>query len=373
MTHRASLAAVSSSALVAVLVVAALTVTGDAHASDPRTEDLFQGSGVVPPADAKAAREAERAVARVAEACHTPAGERMGASPTEAAACNAAVSTLVRQGKSATAAILAQLDDQRTPWFARMQIRDALSRTGDDVAVAALVKAAERVAAREEGRVPSQVSSNDLQEVLEQVTFVNPAEYAPWQDGKDVKPVDETAKGAATAWRAWLGKNPLPAGGYRKAGEAKAKEEASSNDLGVAFLAARRLSKHKSTKATGVAALRRLAARNDLPQGAADFIGSALEEAGVSRPAVAVPAPSKVKPVPVPVPVAKPASGPARSLRQTRQTRQTTPAGRGRRDQRPFGKYPSLDGPGCLAQAQLPTRGRRYHRPSFASRSAMNS
>ena len=312
MTHRASLPVSFSSALLAALVtVAAVSVTGVAQASDPRTEDLFQGAGVVPPADAKAAREAERAVARVAEVCHAPAGERMGASPTEAAACNAAVSSLVKQGKAATAAILSQLDDQRTPWYARMQIRDALARTGDDAVVAALVKAAERVAAREEGRVPSEVSSNDVQEVLEQITFVNPAEQAPWAaEGKDVKPVDETSKGVAAAWRAWLQKNPVPAGGYRKAGEAQAKQDAASNDVGVAFLAARRLAKHKSTKAAGVAALRKLAGRNDLPAGAADIIGSTLEEHGVSRPAVRVPAPSKV----TAPPVAKPTSGPARSL-----------------------------------------------------------
>lgn len=308
MTHRASLAALFSSAFLAAL--ATVTTASVANASDPRTEDLFQGSGVVPPTDAKAAREAERAVARVAEVCHAPAGERMGASPTEAAACNAAVATLVKQGKGATAAILSQLDDQRTPWYARMQIREALSRTGDDAAVAALVKAAERVAAREEGRVPSEVSSNDVQEVLEQITFVNPAERAPWvEDGKDVKPVDETSKGAAAAWRSWLEKNPVPAGGYRKAGEAKAKQDAASNDVGVAFLAARRLAKHKSTKAAGVAALRKLAARSDLPTGAADIIGNALEEVGVSRPA----APAVRVAPPKAVPVAKPASGPARS------------------------------------------------------------
>lgn len=307
MTHRASLAALFSSALLATL--ATVTTTSVAHASDPRTEDLFQGSGVAAPTDVKAAREAERAVARVAEVCHAPAGERMGASPTEAAACNAAVSTLVKQGKGATAAILAQLDDQRTPWYARMQIRDALARTGDDAAVAALVKAAERVAAREEGRVPSEVSSNDVQEVLEQITFVNPAERAPWvEDSKDVKPVDETSKGVAAAWRGWLEKNPVPAGGYRKVGEAKAKQDATSNDVGVAFLAARRLSKHKSTKSAGVAALRKLAARSDLPTGAADIIGGALEEAGVSRPA-----PVRVAPPKAPPPVAKPTTGPARS------------------------------------------------------------
>lgn len=312
MTHRASLAAPASllsSLLAAAFVVTTVSVAGVAHASDPRTEDLFQGSGVVPPSDAKAAREAERAVARVAEVCHAPAGERMGASPTEAAACNAAVSSLVKQGKGATAAILAQLDDQRTPWYARMQIRDALARTGDDAAVAALVKAAERVAAREEGRVPSEVSANDVQEVLEQITFVNPAEQAPWAEGKDVKAGDETSKGVAAAWRAWLQKNPVPAGGYRKAGEAQAKQEATSNDVGVAFLAARRLAKHKSTKAAGVAALRKLAARNDLPAGAADIIGSTLEEHGVSRPAVRVPAPTKVPALPV----VKPVTGPARS------------------------------------------------------------
>lgn len=307
MTHRASPAVPAlllSSLLGAALLVGA---PGVAHASDPRTEDLFQGAGVAPPSDTKAAREAERAVSRVAELCHAPAGERMGASPTEAAACNAAVASLVKQGKGATAAILAQLDDQRTPWYARAQIRDALARTGDDAVVAALVKAAERVAAREEGRIPSEVSSNDVQEVLEQITFANPAEQPPWVDGKDVKPVDETAKGVAGAWRSWLQKNPVPAGGYRKAGEAAAKAEAKSNDVGVAFLAARRLSKHKQTRSAGIAALRQLAGRGDLPTGAAEVIGSTLDELGVARPAVRSPTPGKqVAPSKLP-------SGPARS------------------------------------------------------------
>ena len=283
--------------------VALITTAVRAEAADARTEDLFEGAAVLTPTDPTVARQAERAVARVAEVCHAPAGERMGASASEVVACNAAVSALVKQGKAATAAILAQLDDQRTPWFARLQIRDALGRSGDDSAVATLVKAAERSAAREAGGVSSEVSSNDVQEILEQATFDNPADKAPWEgDATAVKATDESAKGMAVAWRGWLDQNPRPDGGYRKAGEAKARAEAAGSDVAKAYLAARRLVKHRHTRATGIAALRRLHGRSDLPKGAGDAVEHALEDAGVDLPQPRKPAPpaapskSKVSP-----------------------------------------------------------------------------
>lgn len=286
----------------------------DAAASDPRTEDLFAGAEKLAPQDRRVAEQAEQAALRVATLCRAPAGERMGASPAESRACDAAVAGLVRQGKTATAAILAQLDDQRTPWYARVQLRSALGRTNDDEAVATLVKAAERAAAREAAKVDAGVAASDVAEMLAQATYENPAEGAPWEvegAGDTVKAPDESAEGTAKAWRAWLDKNPTPPPeGYRKAGERKALKEAQSKDAAVAFLAARRLASHKNTRQAAITAFKRIANQSGLPEQASQLAVGELSMLGVeytprvkpSSQKEAAPPPTKL-PTPVPVPV----------------------------------------------------------------------
>jgi hypothetical protein len=294
----------------ALAAAVAFSLVGrDAAASDPRTEDLFAGTQQLAPADAHVAAQAEQAALRVASVCRAPAGERMGATPAESAACEAATASLVRQGKSATAAILAQLDDQRTPWYARTQLRSALGRTGDDNAVAALVKAAERAAAREAAKIDAGLSSGDVAEMLGQATYENPAERAPWETegaGDTVKAVDESAEATAKAWRTWFEQNPTPpAEGYRKAGERKALKDAQSKDGAVAYLAARRLAAHKNTRQAAITTFKRIANQSGLPEQASQLAVNELSMLGVEytpRPKAKSGVPTQPKPLPRGVP-----------------------------------------------------------------------
>jgi hypothetical protein len=294
--------------VLAAAVVSSL-VARDAAASDPRTEDLFAGAQQLAPADPQVAEKASQAALRVASLCRAPAGERMGASPAESAACDAATAGLVRQGKAATAAILAQLDDQRTPWYARVQLRAALGRTGDDGAVAALVRAAERAAAREAAKVESGLSTDDVAEMLGQATYENPAESAPWERegaGDTVKAADESAEHTAKAWRAWLDQNPTPpAEGFRKAGERKALKEAQSQDPAVAYLAARRLAAHKNTRQAAITTFKRIANQSGVPEQATQLAVGELSMLGIEytprrQPKPAIPTPPKGAPSKLP-------------------------------------------------------------------------
>jgi hypothetical protein len=242
--------------------VAALGLSASpARAEDPALLGMFEGHGVARPADAKAARAAERAVNRVLDLCYSYWGAGFEINGTDERACDAAAKEVENKRVDAAPFILDALEFGEVDGAWRYRLLGSLARSGREDVVPALVRALERHVARTPSRLGEEyryISLSDLTDALEWITHAAPADMAPWK--KELAPKEK-----AEAWRAWLAKN----GGKKRAewlkeSQADFERRADLADEAEAFVGVQNLCARKETRASGKQKLAAFLARSGL-------------------------------------------------------------------------------------------------------------
>lgn len=285
----------------------ALAFTATAQAGEdvgPAFRVFGDASGL--PASTKAAA-AE--VQNVTKRCDYHEYSRMGPSPEEIAACEAAVARMVKHGPAMIAPAFAALDNRNTPTGARARLYNALARTRDMGLAEPLIKGMARIASRKLTQRSWEFQL--IERAVESISRADLSVEAPWEPGVSMSSERE-ALHRAFSWRMWLEKNRGRSHDELAAEAlAKARAEVEDADPVKAYKAVHHLLNYAEEE--GIAAADKLQKRTDLPEDAHETLRWEMQEAKErieARKAASAKAPAK--PVNKTTPPAKKSAPPSK-------------------------------------------------------------